>query len=136
MDNLTAEQRRKNMQNIKSTNTLPERMFAGELRKRKIKYRKHVKSLPGKPDFVIKDSNIAVFIDSDFFHYNKNKFVMPKTNRKYWADKIDNNILRDKAVNKTLRAAGLRVVRFWVSDINRSIDKCVSMLMDIVLKHP
>jgi G:T-mismatch repair DNA endonuclease (very short patch repair protein) len=49
MDNLTAEQRRKNMQNIRSLGTKPERLIMGELKKNKIYFASHVASILGKP---------------------------------------------------------------------------------------
>ena len=54
MDNLTKEQRRRNMQNIRSEGTEPERKIMRELRRRKIYFAKHVKSIIGKPDIVFR----------------------------------------------------------------------------------
>ena len=66
MDNLTPEQRRKNMQNIRSEGTLPELLIAKELRKLKIYFAKNVKTITGKPDFVFRRKKVIVFVDSDF----------------------------------------------------------------------
>jgi len=54
MDNLTKEQRRKNMQHIRSTGTLPERVVMQELKRRKIYFASYVSSMVGKPDIVFR----------------------------------------------------------------------------------
>ncbi len=66
MDNLTKAQRRKNMQNIRSKDTLPEKKLAKTLRAQKLYFAQYVKSLPGKPDIVFRRRKVAVFVDSDF----------------------------------------------------------------------
>lgn len=124
MDNLTPEQRRKNMQNIRSLNTKPEKIFAKELRKNKIYFRKNVKSILGKPDFVFRKKRIVVFIDSDFWHCNPKRFIKPKSNQKYWEEKIKRNRARDKFVTKKLKKDNWKVIRFWEYEINNNIVKC------------
>ena len=68
MDNLTLEQRKKNMQHIKSSDTGIEILLRKELWKRGYRYRKNYRKLPGKPDIVITRYKIAIFCDSEFFH--------------------------------------------------------------------
>jgi len=88
MDNLTPAQRKKNMRNIRSVNTVPEQIVMQELKRRKIYFTSHVASVSGKPDIVFHKQKIVVFIDSDFWHGHAKHFVMPKTNIKYWRKKI------------------------------------------------
>jgi DNA mismatch endonuclease Vsr len=132
MDNLSKDQRKINMQNIRSFNTKPERIIMKELLKLKIYFAKNVKTIMGKPDIVFRKKKIIVFIDSDFWHCNINKFVMPKTNKKYWKEKITKNIERDILVNKTLKKQGWKVLRFWESNIYKNpkviIDKIIRTL--------
>ena len=61
MDDLTPEQRRKNMQAIKSKDTSIEIALRKALWNRGIRYRKNYKALPGKPDIAITKYKIAVF---------------------------------------------------------------------------
>lgn len=68
MDDLTPEQRRKNMQAIKSKDTHIELALRNALWHKGIRYRKNYKGLPGKPDIAITKYRIAVFCDSDFWH--------------------------------------------------------------------
>lgn len=134
MDNLSKNQRKKNMQNIRSENTTPERLIMKELRKRKIYFASHVKKITGKPDLVFRRKKVIVFIDSDFWHYNPKKFRMPKTNKKYWKDKIKRNIERDKEVNRTLKKEGWKVIRIWESDIKNNINKQINKILKAIGK--
>jgi len=123
MDNLTKEQRRKNMQNIRSKDTLPELKLVKELRNRKIYFARHVKTLPGKPDFVFRKKKVVVFVDSDFWHGHPKRCIMPKSNCSYWQEKIRRNKARDKVVNKELRDKGWAVLRIWEHSIKTNFLK-------------
>jgi len=129
MDNLTPAQRKKNMQNIRSKGTKPERILMRELKKLKIYFATHSKNIIGKPDIVFRRKKIAVFVDSDFWHGHKTRFVMPKTNKDYWEKKIANNKNRDRKVNKTLKSLGWRVIRLWEYDIKKNPHKCINKIL-------
>lgn len=132
MDNLTPEQRRKNMQRIRSTGTKPERIVIKELEKHNLNFIKYDKSIIGKPDIVFPEKKVAVFVDSDFWHGHPKRFVMPKTNVEYWKEKIARNKKRDRKVNQELKKTGWVVLRIWEYDIkhnlNRSINKILKKL--------
>ena len=134
MDNLTAEQRRKNMQNIRSKGTMPERIVTRALRQQKIYFAMHVTSLPGTPDIVFRRKKIVIFIDSDFWHGHPKRFIMPVTNCKYWKDKIDNNRARDKSVNRRLRKEGWTVLRVWEYDVKNNLDRVLYRILSIINK--
>jgi DNA mismatch endonuclease (patch repair protein) len=134
MDNLTKEQRRKNMQHIRSTGTLPERLVMRELKRRKIYFASYVLGISGKPDIVFRRKRIAVFIDSDFWHGHPRRFIMPKTNRAYWEQKIRANKLRDKKVTAELRKSGWVVIRLWEYDIKHSFEKSFHKILQAVDK--
>lgn len=135
MDNLTKEQRRKNMQNIRSAGTKPERLMMHELKRRKIYFASHTESITGKPDIVFRRKKIAVFIDSDFWHGHPKRCIMPKSNRSYWDAKILRNRMRDKAVNKELKAAGWEVLRLWEYDVKKNFQRCVSKILSAVMSN-
>jgi DNA mismatch endonuclease (patch repair protein) len=128
MDDLSKEDRHKNMQNIRSKNTVPELLVMNELKRRKIYFAKHVDKIFGKPDIVFRRKKIVVFIDSDFWHYNPKIFIMPATNIEYWEVKIQKNRERDKLVNKTLKKEGWKVFRFWESAIKKDVNKIVDRI--------
>ena len=66
MANLSKEQRRKNMQAVKSKGSKIETLLGKEMWKKGLRYRKNDKSVFGKPDFTFKKYKIAVFCDSEF----------------------------------------------------------------------
>ena len=130
MDNLTPEQRRKNMQNIRSEGTQPEQLVAKDLRRRKIYFARNVKGVFGKPDFVFRKKRVVVFIDSDFWHGHKKRCIMPKSNCEYWNQKIKRNKQRDKAVSRELKKEGWTVIRIWEEDIKRNLAKSLKKIVD------
>jgi DNA mismatch endonuclease (patch repair protein) len=129
MDNLTREQRRKNMQHIRSQDTLPERKVMRELRKRKIYFAPHVKGIIGKPDIVFRRKKVVIFIDSDFWHGHPKRFIMPVTNYEYWSNKIARNKQRDKQVTNELRSKGWKVIRLWEYDIKHNFEKSIQKIL-------
>lgn len=134
MDNLTQEQRRKNMQNIHSKGTKPERIIAEALQKRKIYFASNVSKISGKPDIVFRRKKVAVFIDSDFFHGHPERCVMPKTNAEYWMNKINNNRSRDKRINLLLEEKGWKVIRLWEYDIRHNFEQSLQIILDAIGK--
>lgn len=136
MDNLTKEQRHKNMLHIRSNNTKPEIILRKALWHRGIRYRKNYKGLPGKPDIVITRCKIAIFVDGDFWH-GKNMDVIDnqiQSNRSYWLPKIRRNKERDAEVNDTLTEQGWIVLRFWESDIKKRLESCITKILEYVPK--
>lgn len=136
VDNLTTEQRKKNMRHIKSRDTEIEIKLRKALWKKGIRYRKNYKSLPGKPDIAITKYRIAVFCDSEFFHgmdWDEQQERLKKSNNSgYWLKKIARNIERDKEVDQMLTSLGWKVIRFWGKDIKKNLDECVKAIEEAV----
>ena len=87
------------------------------MRRYKIKGWRRGSKLPGKPDFVFPRSLVAVFVDGDFWHGNPRKKRLPKSNTRYWQEKIRGNRARDRKINRALEALGWQVVRIWESSL-------------------
>lgn len=136
MDNLTKEQRHKNMQNIKSKDTKIEVQLRRALWAKGYRYRKNDKKLPGKPDIVLGKYKIVIFCDSEFFHGKDWEVLKPRlekgTNPEYWVKKIENNRRRDDEINKELTFEGWTVIRFWGKDIKNKLDECIKVIEDII----
>lgn len=128
-DNLSEADRRKNMQNIRSINSLPELIVVSELKKRKLYFTRNDTRIFGKPDIVFRRKKIAVFIDSDFWHGHPKRFIAPKSNVEYWSKKIARNIQRDKEVNKYLKKEGWKVIRIWEYDIKHNLNKVIKKIL-------
>jgi DNA mismatch endonuclease (patch repair protein) len=135
MDDLTPEQRHKNMSHIRSQNTVPELLVMRELKRRKIYFAKYVVKILGKPDIVFRRKKIVVFIDSDFWHCNPEKFIMPATNIEYWEKKFQRNKERDIYVTETLQKQGWHVLRFWESSIKKDTKLVVNAICNAIGKY-
>ena len=117
-DMFTRKKRSEIMSRIRSRgNAATELRFIKIMRLRRITGWRRGSKLPGQPDFVFPKNRVAVFIDSDFWHGNPREFRLPRSNLRYWRRKILSNKERDRRVNRTLRAEGWRVLRFWQSSL-------------------
>ncbi len=135
-DVLTKEQRRKNMQHIKSKDTSIEVMLRKELWKRGYRYRKNYGELPGKPDIALTKYKIAVFCDGEFFHGRDWEVLKPRLekgeNGGFWINKISANRKRDDQINKKLLFEGWTVIRFWGRDIKKNPGECVRVIEETI----
>lgn len=73
-DVLTPEQRRKNMQPIRSKDTAIEIRLRKPLWNKGYRYRKNCKDLAGRPDIALTKYKIAIFCDGEFFLKRTGKF--------------------------------------------------------------
>lgn len=115
-DNLTKEQRSKCMRNIRSQWTSIERTIHNHLKGNKIKHIMHP-NIVGSPDVVLKENNIALFINGCFWHKCPDCYKDPKSNKEYWLPKIDNNVKRDKRNINSLKKQGFNVKVYWEHDL-------------------
>lgn len=133
-DDLTPEQRRRNMQAIRNKDTTIELRMRKALWQHGVRYRKNYKKLVGKPDIAITKYKIAVFCDSDYWHgydwENRNQRI--KSNRDYWVPKIERNMKRDREVTATLQEEGWLVLRFWEWQIRKQLDACVETVLQAI----
>ncbi|MHB1107208.1 MAG: very short patch repair endonuclease [Lutibacter sp.] len=135
MDVHTPSQRSKNMQAIKSTGTKDEIRLAKELWHLGYRYRKNNRTVFGNPDLTFKKLKIAIFVDSEFFHgkdwdTQKNRI---KSNTEFWHKKIERNMQRDIEVNNYLIAQGWKVIRFWSTEVEKELDRCISVIQKAIL---
>ena len=136
VNNLTKEQRHKNMRNIRSSDTSIELMLLKGLWARGFRYRKNYAALPGKPDIALTKYKIAIFCDSEFFHGKNWEVLKPRleksNNGSYWVKKISRNRERDDEVNKRLLFEGWTVIRFWGDEIKKDVEECVKVVEEAV----
>ena len=132
-DVLSREQRKKNMQRIRSKDTKAEILFRKALWHKGVRYRKNYKLLPGTPDIAITKYRIVIFVDGDFWHakgHEQNPGEQISTNKEFWKAKLIRNVERDHYVNELLLEQGWIVLRFWESDIKKNLGKCVDEVME------
>lgn len=135
-DVLTPEQRKKNMQHIRSKDTAIELKLRKALWEKGYRYRKNYKNLPGKPDIVLTKYKIVIFCDGEFFHGKDWEVLRPKlknsNNGDFWIEKISRNIERDNEVDKELLFLGWTVIRFWGDEIKKDIDGCIRVIEETI----
>ena len=103
---------------IKSKNTKPELIVRKFLFKRGFRYRIHFNRLPGHPDIVMKKYRTVIFVNGCFWHGHECKFAsIPKSNTKFWKDKITRNKERDKLTIKKLALMGWNSITIWECQI-------------------
>lgn len=119
-DIFSKKRRSEIMAKIKGSGTLLENRGWQILKKTGVKFRKHPKGIIGNPDAAIKSKKAAIFFDSEFWHgfdWEEAKKEI-KSNKKFWHNKIEKNIMRDKIVNNLLRNEGWKVIRIWEKELN------------------
>lgn len=106
------------MSRIKGKDTGIEVRVRSDIHRRGLRFRKHLKGLPGKPDIVFTKAKVAVFIDGDFWH----GYRFPHWQHKlpdFWKNKITKTRARDSKNHRKLRNMGWTVIRIWQHDIER-----------------
>lgn len=111
----TTEERSRNMAAIKGKNTNPEMIVRRFLFSRGLRFRIHVKELPGNPDIVLPKYNTIIFVNGCFWHGHKGckYFRLPKSNVEFWKDKIEHNVARDTRNEEELKKLGWHIIRVW-----------------------
>ena len=136
MDNLTKEQRHKNMKNIRAKDTQIEVILRKALWNKGYRYRKNYNKLLGNPDIVLIKYKIAIFCDGEFFHGKDWEVLKPRLEKsnssEYWINKISRNIERDDEINKSLLFQGWTVIRFWGDEIKKHTDECVKVVEEAI----
>ena len=114
-DVLTPIQRHRCMSRIRSKATKPEMAVRRWLWAHGYRYRLNVKSVPGKPDIVMRRYRTAIFVNGCFWHGHEgcSKFVMPKSNTAFWEAKIARNRERDRQNYDILLQNGWQVIVLW-----------------------
>jgi len=125
------------MSAVRNKDSRAELMLRGGLHARGLRYRVHVRGLPGRPDIVFRQRRLAIFVDGDMWHGNAWKVRGLRTiedlypNRTHWwVSKITRNIERDREVNAAMAAAGWSVLRLWESDILRGPAEAVALVVE------
>ena len=114
MDDVTDE-RRQLMGRVRGKNSAPElaaRSVAHELGYR---FRLHRKDLPGSPDLVFPRLRKVIFVHGCFWHRHPgcSRTTTPKTRQKFWVDKFEANVARDRRNLQDLEALGWRCGVVW-----------------------
>lgn len=114
-DIFTPEKRSEVMRAIKSKNTGIEKTLFSIAKGfwPVCRYLKHFKVAGvARADLWFPSKKVAVFVDGDFWHGKDFESRQEKL-QPYWKEKITKNMARDVRQTAELEAAGIRVLRFW-----------------------
>jgi DNA mismatch endonuclease (patch repair protein) len=114
-DVLSAEQRRRNMAAIRGTDTKPELRVRRALHAAGLRYRLHVRGLPGTPDLVFPSRRVVLFVHGCFWHQHPlcHNAKMPASRPEFWGPKLVANVERDRRQQRALKRLGWRVIVIW-----------------------
>jgi DNA mismatch endonuclease (patch repair protein) len=99
------------------TGTRPEQRLRCALHRAGLRFRKDFPIVTPerrvRPDIVFTRARLAVFVDGCFWHRCPQHGNVPRANTRYWAPKLERNVLRDREVDRALTVCGWRVLRIW-----------------------
>lgn len=102
------------MRAIGRANTRPELIVRKALHAAGLRFKLHVRSLPGTPDIVLPRHRCVVFVHGCFWHgHGCHLFKIPSTRTDFWLEKIGVNRVRDVATTSNLIEGGWRVMAIW-----------------------
>lgn len=123
-DIVPAHTRSKMMATIRGKDTKPEMALRRSLHAAGVRYRLHVKGLPGKPDLVLPRFRAVIFVHGCFWHRHPccRFATRPATRPEFWEAKFQANIARDAAASARLLADGWRVATVWECSLRSETD--------------
>jgi len=118
------EATRRVMRGNRGKNTRPELSLRRLLHDMGYRFRLHGRELPGTPDIVFGARRAAIQVHGCFWHQHAGcpHAITPRTRRRYWAAKLERNVVRDRETAVRLRAMGWRLLIVWeceLADTNR-----------------
>ena len=137
MDVHDSQTRNYNMSQIRSKNRKPEINVRKYLFKKGFRYRLNVKTLPGKPDIVLKKYKTVIFVNGCFWHGHTgcNYFVIPKTRTEWWLKKINNTKIRDRDSINKLEELGWDVITVWECEIKKNSTEILESIKNQIINN-
>lgn len=124
----SSEAARKTMQGNSGKDTSIELMIRKRLWADGYRFRKNNRKLLGTPDISFPKQKIVVFLDSCYWHGCPIHYKQPKTNTKFWSQKIKRNQERDAEYNHHYLEAGWVLLRFWEHEVKENLNDVVKTI--------
>lgn len=83
-----------------------------------------------RADILIRDAQLAVFVDGCFWHGCPIHGTWPKQNAEFWRKKIETNKQRDRDTDNRLQEAGWRVIRVWEHQDMEEVSDSICRIAD------
>lgn len=111
------------MASVKAKDTKPEMRVRSKLHKMGYRFRLHDKSMPSKPDIILRKYNTVIFVHGCFWHrHDCRRATWPKSNFEYWNNKFKRNVEKFKQSKKELTQNGWKVFVIWECQTEKEID--------------
>ena len=136
MDKLSKQHRSWTMSRVRGRDTEPEKVVRLWLFRRGYRYRKNVKTLPGKPDIVLRKYKTVVDVRGCFWHRHAHCKIatMPQSNTKFWWKKFNTNVGRDIENERKLKALGWNVIVVWECELGAELEKTMQKIVNALEK--
>ena len=148
-DKMTPAQRHYCMSRIHGKATKPELKVRQWLWRHGYRYRLNVKSVPGKPDIVMRKYRTAIFVNGCFWHghhvqlavdslqlaMNSSCCKIPQTNRELWVNKIKRNQERDQRNYQVLHDNGWQVIVVWECQLQPKTMEQTMLQVELLLNE-
>lgn len=117
-------------------NTKPELIVRSLLHNMGYRFRLHRNDLPGKPDITLPKYNKIIFVHGCLWHGHVDcpRAKRPTTNKKFWNEKLNKNIVRDKIAITNLNQLGWEVLTVWTCEVKYT-DKLRNKLHSFIKGH-
>lgn len=114
MDTVDRVTRSKIMASVGQCDTGVEMMMRSALHRMGLRYRLHVRALPGSPDLVFPRYRAVVFVHGCYWHsHGCHRSTVPKSRKAFWRTKFEANKARDDRQRAELLSRGWRVFIVW-----------------------
>ena len=133
VDVVDSATRSRMMSGIRGKDTKPELLVRKYLHARGLRFRLHVKYLPGKPDMVFPKYRTVVFVHGCFWHRHAGcKYATTPSNRAdFWENKLSDNVARDQYQLAALNELGWHVVVVWECELRERLARLELLYSEI-----
>lgn len=95
-------------------------------------YRLHWKKVPGRPDVAYPGAKLAIFVHGCYWHRCPHcKPAFPKTHIRFWKNKFQKNVERDRRKIRELHKLGWKVKVIWECQIRDNLEKYVEIVRNL-----
>lgn len=115
MDTQFLPLRSEHMRRIRQFGTKPEMIVRKSVWSLGYRYRLHRKILNSRPDLSLVAAKKVILVHGCFWHRHQGckKSSTPSTRTRFWSDKFEANVARDRKHEAELVAAGWKVLIVW-----------------------
>ncbi len=136
-DVFSREKRSEIMSRIRSRDTKPELLLRSALHRLGLRFTVNGplnRELPGRPDIVLPRHEAVVLVHGCYWHRHKGCKLayQPKTRVKWWNEKFEANVARDRLVRGRLRRLGWSVHTVWECQIRKAPEEAARRVALIV----